>query len=655
MAYVLNDKIRIRKPIIFLCGPYYNDSDKSDRRKILQDFFLTNFHDRCLPLIIDDFLTKENIGDDSISIQMLEEIFAGISHKTYIFLDTMSSAVELGLFTNSAYNNFLYVLIPYEKERNCGTIGAFTRDVVLEDNINRLKTCYYHPRIERVAFSTDYVAEYYKFINDQLPVVLENDILQDFTKNIQLEHKIKLDCNDSYPRDDYTINYQYNKKDNFLVVFISVKILFYIVVGILYSEYSENLTKKEKLDFNHYNIDNTVSHLKSLIMAFMLKHSFVGISGKTKISIQTVLAKDINDIVKHIVVFIFTYHKNARLNGYFFVGKNEIIKELELKSNPIDFFDLSSKDIDFLMSYNKEKFECFRSFELKAGYKKRKIITYANDDRGKTMRELHQKIACVLNTEHHFNEHSYAYQKGSSVRKCAERHIQSVSFLKFDINKFFNSIKKKKLVKALVKEFELDTVYERQVSIILDTCFSGENMPIGLITSPVLSDIYLKDFDDEFSQEIGDCYTYTRYADDILISCPSVITQEEEQRIQLLLEKKLNILGLKLNEKKYMRKDIIKEGDYIKYLGLNIVKTKYENILTVGKSYKNSIAKCYLKYINMDSEKAGKDKYYFGKQIAGYLSFVKMIEGEDGLKKVYNRIEKSTNGRVIIKDKIYDL
>ena len=40
MAYILKDEIKINKPIIFLCGPYYNDLDKSDRRKILQDFLL---------------------------------------------------------------------------------------------------------------------------------------------------------------------------------------------------------------------------------------------------------------------------------------------------------------------------------------------------------------------------------------------------------------------------------------------------------------------------------------------------------------------------------------------------------------------------------------------------------------------------------------
>lgn len=655
MAYILNDKIKIEKPIVFLCGPYYNDSDKSDRRKILQDFFLEKFPNHCLPLIIDDFLTKENIGDDSVSIQLLEEIFAGISHKTYIFLDTMSSAVELGLFTNSAYNNSLYVFIPYEKERNCGTIGAFTKDVVLQDNIDRVKTIYYHPKIERVAFSTDYVGEFYKFINNQLPVVLENDILQDYKKNIQPEYEIKLCCDDSYPKDDYCINYQYNKKENSLVAFISVKLLFYIVGGIVYSEYAENLRRKEKLDFNHYNIDNAVSHLKSIIMAFVLKNTFLGVNGKTKISIQTVLAKNIEEVVKHIVTFIFTYHKNARLKGYFFVGKNEVIKELDLKVNPTDFFDLDAADIDFVKSFNSQSFECFRIFELKTGNKKREIITYESDENGQAMRELHERIASILNEEHLFNEHSFAYQKGKSVKICAECHKSSISFLKFDIHKFFNSIEKKKLVKKLMKEFGLDVIYEEQISLILDTCFCKGKIPIGLITSPVLSDIYMKDFDDELVKELGNQYIYTRYADDILISHFDFISQEEELRIETLLKKMLSTLGLRLNEKKYLKRDLIKKGDYIKYLGLNLVKSEHENIITVGKAYRNYIAKCYLKYIVMNNDDEMEKKYYFGKQIAGYLSFVKMIEGEDGLKKIYNRIEKSTEGRIVIKDRINNL
>lgn len=655
MAYVLNDKIKIDKPIVFLCGPYYDDSDKSDRRKILQDLFLAKFPNHCLPLIIDDFLTKENIGDNSVSIQLLEEIFAGISHKTYIFLDTMSSAVELGLFTNSAYNNSIYVLVPYERERNCGNIGVFTKDVVLEDHIDRVKTVYYHPKIERVAFSTDYVGEFYKFINDQLPVALEKDILQDYIKNIKPEYKIALMCNDSYPKDDYCINYQYNKRENSLVVFISVKLLFYIVGGIVYSEYAENLRRKDKLDFNHYNIDNAVAHLKSLLMSFILKNTFLGVNGKTEISIQTVLAKNIENVVKHIVTFIFTYHKNARLKGYFFVGKNEVIKELDLQGNPTDFFSLSTTDIDFIKLFSRKKFECFHAFELRTGNKKREIITYMSDENGQSMRELHEKMASILNKEHLFDRNSFAYQKGKSIKECVERHKHSISFLKFDIHKFFNSIQKKKLVKKLMKEFELDVIYKEQISTILNTCFAEEKMPIGLVTSPILSDIYMKEFDEQFSNELGCGYIYTRYADDILVSCSDIVSQEEEFRIKSLLEKGLGVLGLTLNEKKYAKRDLIKNGEHIKYLGLNIVRSGNENIISVGKVYKNYIAKCYLKYIVMDDDKENKQKYYFGKQIAGYLSFVKMIEGESGLKKIYTRIEKSTGGRVVIKKQIDNL
>ena len=59
--------------------------------------------------------------------------------------------------------------------------------------------------------------------------------------------------------------------------------------------------------------------------------------------------------------------------------------------------------------------------------------------------------------------------------------------------------------------------------------------------------------------------------------------------------------------------------------------------------------------LTFTDDKENKEKYYLGKQIAGYLSFVKMIEGKVGLKKIYTRIEKSTEGRVVIKERINNL
>ena len=98
MEYTLLDKIMITRPILFLCGPYYERNNKSDRRVILQEKIYSAYKNKYLPLVIDDFLTDNNINDNNISIQLMEEICAAVSYKTYIFLDTMSSATELGIF-----------------------------------------------------------------------------------------------------------------------------------------------------------------------------------------------------------------------------------------------------------------------------------------------------------------------------------------------------------------------------------------------------------------------------------------------------------------------------------------------------------------------------------------------------------------------------
>ena len=656
MAYIIKDKIKITKPILFLCGPYYNDKNKSDRRKILQKFLLNdvpkeeqkagsasgkNNPRRCLPLIIDDFLTRENLGDASISIQLLEEIFAGIAYKTFIFLDTMSSAVELGLFANSSCNNSIYTLLPFEKDRNCGGIGVFVKDIVLDDNMHKVKTTYYHPQIERVAFSTDHVGEFFKFVKNELPETIKKDILEDFESNCKLEYDIDLQNADRFPENDFLINYQYNKKQNELNVFISVRLLFYIVSGIVYSEYGWNI-RKEEYEFSDYNIKCTVANLKEAIRILIIKRCLIGVNCKTQINIYTVLARNIEDIVKHIVAFIFTYHKNSRLRGYYFVCKNEVVKDLDVGMSPVDFFKLNAEDAEVITKANVAQGDYFRSFEIKNGKKKRQIITYQDNLEGRKMRELHKKLVSALEQEYIFNQHSYAYQKGKSVKTCVEAHKYGNSFLKYDVHKFFNSISKKKLAVKLMQEFGINKIYEEQMMQILNTCFVDDMMPIGLVTSPILSDLYMKEFDEEFANELGEGYVCTRYADDILISSTKEISEEEKDRINNLLQRKLRKLGLMLNEKKFVERNLTVQGQHVKYLGINIVKSEHANAISVGKTYKNYIAKCYLKYISMQEEENSKEKFYFGKQIAGYLSFVKMIEGEAGLKKIYTRIEKST-------------
>ena len=154
MGYILRDEVLIKRPIIFLCGPYFKKGNKSDRRYLLRKCFRKHYRDGVLPLIIDDFLTEDNIKDSNVNIQLLEEIFAAISCKTYIFLDTLSAASELGLFMNHAFTNSVVAYVPKESDiLNKSNVGYFVKDVILKMNSEQAKCIEYRPAITRSVIS----------------------------------------------------------------------------------------------------------------------------------------------------------------------------------------------------------------------------------------------------------------------------------------------------------------------------------------------------------------------------------------------------------------------------------------------------------------------------------------------------------------------
>ena len=219
MEYTLLDKITITRPILFLCGPYYEKSNKSDRRVILQNMLYDTYKNKYLPLVIDDFLTEKNIRDDNISIQIMEEICAAVSYKTYIFLDTMSSATELGIFANSAYVNEISVFVPKVSDiYNRKNVGYFVHDVVLKKHEDRVKCLEYRPGLERKALATDYVVEHYKFVNDSLPSNLARHIKEDPIFGQEDSHPINLREDDVViPQTPYQICCQ-RKGNNLFIV-----------------------------------------------------------------------------------------------------------------------------------------------------------------------------------------------------------------------------------------------------------------------------------------------------------------------------------------------------------------------------------------------------------------------------------------------------
>ncbi len=118
-----------------------------------------------------------------------------------------------------------------------------------------------------------------------------------------------------------------------------------------------------------------------------------------------------------------------------------------------------------------------------------------------------------------------AFVPGRDILSNAQTHQNSKYFIRVDFENFFLSIKHDDLIKTLrapPNSMIIDVDDER---LIRATCFNGQlRLPIGYISSPVISNAVMYQFDknlDEHlfskSAELGN-FKLTRYADDIVFS-----------------------------------------------------------------------------------------------------------------------------------------
>ena len=215
-----------------------------------------------------------------------------------------------------------------------------------------------------------------------------------------------------------------------------------------------------------------------------------------------------------------------------------------------------------------------RQVTIYKGEKARVIALYAMRDK-----VVQQSIAAELNQkyEQRFSGITYAYRSNMSALEAIRRIEEGVHtgkyhyFLKVDISKYFDNIcweqLKNVLAKDIVEEDVLDLIHKNACTRILED--DGElkektnGIHQGSGISPVLSNIYLLDFDHWLEDMPVQCF---RYSDDLLVLGPS----DAELRLLLSqIRQKLEALGLQLNEKKtYIR--TMEEG--VNFLGYHLDK-----------------------------------------------------------------------------------
>lgn len=256
------------------------------------------------------------------------------------------------------------------------------------------------------------------------------------------------------------------------------------------------------------------------------------------------------------------------------------------QSYPLKLFfrDYNNELKDIIQNYIADPEPYVFLYKTSVNGKTRQIVTYKNTTEGQLLRQFHRRFALVLATISDPHPKSYAYQKGKSIDLCLKQHVRSDTFLKTDIHAFFDSVSYDLLFERLLPFCDGVKRRENMMRVILSACFYQDHLPIGFVTSPALSDLFLQDLDQRIGAVRG--VRYSRYADDFIISASGAQATEKLKNVLETLKAELADRKLSLNRKKTYIRTLKMEGDAIHLLGLNMVKTKSgNNKITVSQKY----------------------------------------------------------------------
>ncbi len=136
-----------------------------------------------------------------------------------------------------------------------------------------------------------------------------------------------------------------------------------------------------------------------------------------------------------------------------------------------------------------------------------------------------------------------AYRVAGSIRKNAAPHVGKSKLLKLDIAHFFDSV-----MYSAVKEhaFPKEKYAEKIRVLLAMLCYCGEVLPQGAPSSPIITNIVMREFDETVGKQCRDLgVSYTRYCDDMTFS-----GDFDEAEIIPFVREQLKKRGFFLNERK---------------------------------------------------------------------------------------------------------
>ena len=292
--------------------------------------------------------------------------------------------------------------------------------------------------------------------------------------------------------------------------------------------------------------------------------------------------------------------------------------------------ELISKDLNIDVGYLNniaKRNDLYKKFYIPHNTKKRKILQPT-----KELKVVQYWMCKKFFCDFPKSEFSRAYDKGCSIQKNAKVHANNNYILHMDIKNFFPSIDREMVKKLfdnnqdIVRKWELD---ERDIDFILNiVLYRGNNLVIGSVASPLISNLVMLDFDNKIYSILkkeGD-FTYTRYADDIVVSSQHFIPSKLITDIETVIKE----YGFYPNKNKtyFMNKSSRRQVT-------GVVIDNNTNCVTIGTSRYKEIKSYLYKFL---VKKEGNIN-----QLQGYLAFVRDVNEKqyEQLKNIYSRYDKN--------------
>lgn len=236
------------------------------------------------------------------------------------------------------------------------------------------------------------------------------------------------------------------------------------------------------------------------------------------------------------------------------------------------------------------------------------------------LKSIQRKINDKLLSMEEISPYATAYRPGGSTKVNANPHVGKPVLLKLDIRHFFDH-----LIYPMVKDkaFPKERYSEQNRVLLSLLCIYRDSLPQGAPTSPMISNIIMRDFDNKIGAW---CYeheiAYTRYCDDMTFS-----GNFEAYPIIQLVRSELRKLGLFLNDKKTV---VVRKGQKQSVTGIVV-----NERLSVSAGYKKELRQemyyCMKfgveSHLNSNGNNESPDKYIL--QLLGRINYVLSVEPQN--------------------------